>query len=164
MFLAHSKVSWLCPRSRRDVTGITAQPKSMLPPCFRFSGWRTIYGQLRKVQWAFSVRKRHQRNNLAFWTQILRTRGSGVRVSPGAPRFSACYNPFVPSPTSPTHRELVASTTDSGVRLDRFIAAACPELSRTRVQELIEAGLVRVDGKAASKGRSASARWGKNHG
>jgi 23S rRNA pseudouridine1911/1915/1917 synthase len=58
----------------------------------------------------------------------------------------------MPSPNSAAHRELVAVPTDSGARLDRFIAAACPELSRTRVQELIEAGLVRVDGKVASKG------------
>src|SRR6267143_5369838 len=34
----------------------------------------------------------------------------------------------------------------------RFVAAQCPELSRTRVQELIESGLVLIDGKAASKG------------
>ena len=52
---------------------------------------------------------------------------------------------------STTHRAFLASATDSGARLDRFIASACPELSRTRVQELIEAGLVLVDGKAASK-------------
>src|SRR6202011_2782365 len=44
------------------------------------------------------------------------------------------------------------SASDSGVRLDRFVVARCPELSRTRVQELIESGLVRIDGKAASKG------------
>jgi 23S rRNA pseudouridine1911/1915/1917 synthase len=63
-----------------------------------------------------------------------------------------CYNLPVPSPDSAAHRELVVSATDSGVRLDRFVVARCPELSRTRVQELIEAGLVRIDGKAASKG------------
>lgn len=70
----------------------------------------------------------------------------------GAARFYACYNLSVSLPDSVTHRELIASASDSGARLDRFIAAACPELSRTRVQELIVAGLVRVDGKAASKG------------
>jgi 23S rRNA pseudouridine1911/1915/1917 synthase len=53
---------------------------------------------------------------------------------------------------SAAHREFVASSTNADARLDRFIAAACPELSRTRVQELIAAGLVHVDGKAASKG------------
>jgi 23S rRNA pseudouridine1911/1915/1917 synthase len=58
----------------------------------------------------------------------------------------------VPSPASATHRELLVAAADAGVRLDRFIAVACPQLSRTRVQELIEAGLVRVDGKPASKG------------
>ena len=58
----------------------------------------------------------------------------------------------MPSPDSVAHRELVVSATDSGTRLDRFVAAHCPELSRTRVQELIESGLVRIDGKAASKG------------
>jgi 23S rRNA pseudouridine1911/1915/1917 synthase len=35
------------------------------------------------------------------------------------------------------------------VRLDRFVAANCPELSRTRVQELIAAGLVLVNSRAA---------------
>ena len=46
---------------------------------------RTIYGQLKKVQKAFSVRKRHQKNHLGFWTPKLQTRRSGVRVPPGAP-------------------------------------------------------------------------------
>jgi 23S rRNA pseudouridine1911/1915/1917 synthase len=35
---------------------------------------------------------------------------------------------------------------DAGERLDRYLAAKLPELSRTRIQELIEAGLVLVDG------------------
>jgi len=51
-----------------------------------------------------------------------------------------------------THRELLACATDSGTRLDRFVAAHCQELSRTRVQELIESGHVRVNGKPADKG------------
>jgi 23S rRNA pseudouridine1911/1915/1917 synthase len=46
-------------------------------------------------------------------------------------------------------RELIASLTDSGVRLDRFVAVNCSELSRTRVQELIEAGLVLVNSRPA---------------
>ncbi len=58
----------------------------------------------------------------------------------------------MPLNDSVTHRELVVSAADSGARLDRFVAAQCPELSRTRVQELIESGHVLVDGKAASKG------------
>jgi 23S rRNA pseudouridine1911/1915/1917 synthase len=35
---------------------------------------------------------------------------------------------------------------DAGERLDRVVTAHCPELSRTRAQELIEAGLVLVEG------------------
>jgi len=59
---------------------------------------------------------------------------------------------IVPSSQTATHHELVASPAGSGERLDRFIATQCPELSRTRVQELIESGQVHVDGKTATKG------------
>jgi 23S rRNA pseudouridine1911/1915/1917 synthase len=38
---------------------------------------------------------------------------------------------------------------DSGRRLDRVVAKHCPELSRTRVQQLIEEGLVLLNGKPA---------------
>ncbi|HET8922014.1 MAG TPA: RluA family pseudouridine synthase [Candidatus Acidoferrum sp.] len=41
---------------------------------------------------------------------------------------------------------------EAGARLDRVVAARCPDLSRTRVQELIDSGLVLIDGKAAKKG------------
>jgi len=58
----------------------------------------------------------------------------------------------VSSPDSSTHRELAATSSDSGTRLDRFIASHCPTLSRTRVQELIESGLVQIDGRGAKKG------------
>ncbi len=47
----------------------------------------------------------------------------------------------------------IASPDDVGERLDRVVTAHCPELSRTRAQELIEAGLVLVEGKTA-KGSS----------
>jgi 23S rRNA pseudouridine1911/1915/1917 synthase len=43
------------------------------------------------------------------------------------------------------------SSGDAGERLDRVITLRCPELSRTRVKELIEAGFVQVNG-ASSKG------------
>jgi 23S rRNA pseudouridine1911/1915/1917 synthase len=49
-------------------------------------------------------------------------------------------------------RNLVVASADAGTRLDRFIAAQCPELSRTRVQELIDSGHVLLDDKAARKG------------
>jgi 23S rRNA pseudouridine1911/1915/1917 synthase len=54
----------------------------------------------------------------------------------------------VPSPI--THK-LVVQESDSGQRLDRYLAARLPTLSRTRIQELIEGGLVLLDGKR-SKG------------
>jgi 23S rRNA pseudouridine1911/1915/1917 synthase len=54
----------------------------------------------------------------------------------------------VPSPI--THK-FVIEESDAGERLDRYLTARLPELSRTRIQELIEAGLVLVDGKP-SKG------------
>jgi 23S rRNA pseudouridine1911/1915/1917 synthase len=67
-------------------------------------------------------------------------------------RYSPCYNLPVPSPDSTICRELLACATDSGTRLDRFVAAHCHELSRTRVQELIDSGHVRINGKPADKG------------
>ena len=70
------------------------------------------------------------------------------------------YNRAVPPSSSVVHRELIASSSDSGERLDRFIAVHCPELSRTRVQELIDSGQVSVDGGPAKKG-SAHLRGGE---
>jgi 23S rRNA pseudouridine1911/1915/1917 synthase len=58
-----------------------------------------------------------------------------------------CYNPAVSFSIVPL--ELVAGPDDAGLRLDRFVAEHCPELSRSRVQELIESALVLVDGKPA---------------
>ena len=55
----------------------------------------------------------------------------------------------MPIPETNQLQEFAASVSDSGTRLDRFIAGRCPELSRTRIQELIEAGLVLVDGRLA---------------
>ncbi|HWZ98025.1 MAG TPA: RluA family pseudouridine synthase [Candidatus Dormibacteraeota bacterium] len=43
--------------------------------------------------------------------------------------------------------ELLVAPSHSGTRLDRFVAANSPELSRARVQELIESGLVQVNGQ-----------------
>jgi 23S rRNA pseudouridine1911/1915/1917 synthase len=49
-------------------------------------------------------------------------------------------------------REFDVAPEEAGQRLDRVVTAHCPELSRTRIQELIEAGLVFIDGRAATKG------------
>jgi 23S rRNA pseudouridine1911/1915/1917 synthase len=49
----------------------------------------------------------------------------------------------------PAEREHVVTAEEAGRRLDQVLAAAWADLSRTRVQRLIEAGLVRVEGRAA---------------
>src|SRR5258708_22703287 len=61
----------------------------------------------------------------------------------------AWYNQRMPAGTQPKIHELLAIDTDAGTRLDRFVAAHCPELSRSRVQELIDGGLLLVNGKPA---------------
>jgi len=48
--------------------------------------------------------------------------------------------------------QFIVEIDETGRRLDVVVADHCPELSRTRVQELIDAGLVVVDGSAAKKG------------
>lgn len=48
--------------------------------------------------------------------------------------------------------EFAVEPQEAGARLDRIVAAHCTDLSRTRVQELIESGLVLIDGKPAKKG------------
>jgi 23S rRNA pseudouridine1911/1915/1917 synthase len=55
-----------------------------------------------------------------------------------------------------THTFLIEKS-DAGARLDRYLAARVPELSRTRIQELIEAGLVRVAGEATKGSRKLRA-------
>jgi 23S rRNA pseudouridine1911/1915/1917 synthase len=56
-----------------------------------------------------------------------------------------------------TRRRLEITTEQQGQRLDRVVAAECPELSRTRVQELIEEGLALVNGKAAKASQKVRA-------
>lgn len=51
-------------------------------------------------------------------------------------------------PSSARH-ELIVPESGAGARLDRYLATQLPELSRTRIQELIEAELALVDGKPA---------------
>jgi 23S rRNA pseudouridine1911/1915/1917 synthase len=49
-------------------------------------------------------------------------------------------------------RSFVADATAAGMRIDAYLAQAIPDISRARVQLLIEAGQVRVDG-AAPRGK-----------
>jgi 23S rRNA pseudouridine1911/1915/1917 synthase len=51
--------------------------------------------------------------------------------------------------SEPPHLEIKVADEDVGLRLDRIVAKHCPQLSRTRVQELIAGGLVRLNGKTA---------------
>ena len=55
------------------------------------------------------------------------------------------------------HIRIPISAEEAGQRLDRVVAANCPELSRTRAQELIEEGLVRLNGKAAKDSQKVRA-------
>jgi 23S rRNA pseudouridine1911/1915/1917 synthase len=48
-----------------------------------------------------------------------------------------------------TQHEFVTTADEAGQRLDRAVAARLPELSRTRVQELIESSLILVNGLGA---------------
>lgn len=48
--------------------------------------------------------------------------------------------------------QFTVKTAEAGRRLDLIVAEHCRELSRTRVQELIDAGQILVDGSAAKKG------------
>ncbi|HKF39568.1 MAG TPA: S4 domain-containing protein, partial [Candidatus Acidoferrum sp.] len=54
-------------------------------------------------------------------------------------------------------RRFIISQEESGARLDRVVAAHCPEISRTRVQELMEEGLALLNGKAAKGSHKAHA-------
>jgi len=46
-------------------------------------------------------------------------------------------------------QQFLISGEEAGTRLDRIVASRCPELSRTRVQELIDEELILVNGKPA---------------
>ena len=50
--------------------------------------------------------------------------------------------------SEPEHLKIAVEADDAGLRLDRVVATRCPQLSRTRVQELIAGGLVLLNGKS----------------
>ena len=62
-----------------------------------------------------------------------------------------CYNFRVHADSETEIQEFILSAEEAGTRLDRAVALRCPELSRTRVQELIDEGLILLNGKP-SKG------------
>src|SRR5437763_10344926 len=51
-----------------------------------------------------------------------------------------------------TQHQFIVEMDEAGRRLDVIVAEHCPELSRTRVQELIDSGHVHLDDKPARKG------------
>ncbi|MGB7437526.1 MAG: RluA family pseudouridine synthase [Candidatus Acidiferrum sp.] len=55
------------------------------------------------------------------------------------------------------HVHFMATEEESGLRLDRLVVQHCPELSRTRVQELIQSGLVLLNGKTAKDSQKVHA-------
>ena len=57
----------------------------------------------------------------------------------------------------PARQRFLVASEDAGQRLDRYLAAHLPELSRTRVQELIDEGRVRVQGSAARRAHRVAA-------
>jgi len=57
----------------------------------------------------------------------------------------------------PTPQHFQVAPADAGQRLDRFLAARLPELSRTRIQELIAEGHVRVGGASAKASHRVAA-------
>src|ERR1700690_199203 len=60
-----------------------------------------------------------------------------------------CYNLRVPADPFSLPLRFAVSMDSAGLRLDRAVANQFPDISRTRVQELIEQGLVLLNGKAA---------------
>jgi 23S rRNA pseudouridine1911/1915/1917 synthase len=59
-------------------------------------------------------------------------------------------NPQAEARATSSSQILTAASGDAGRRLDLFVAQSVPELSRTRIQELIRDGHIRVDGKIAA--------------
>ncbi len=57
----------------------------------------------------------------------------------------------------PAHQRFVVATKEAGLRLDRYLAARLPELSRTRIQELIAEGHVQAGGAAAKRAHRVAA-------
>ena len=53
------------------------------------------------------------------------------------------------TPTGPITRTFLAAPEAAGLRLDQYLAQAIPDISRARVQLLIDAGQVHLDGHPA---------------
>ena len=63
----------------------------------------------------------------------------------------------MPPAASAAARRFTVSAADAGLRLDLYLASRLPELSRTRVQELIDEGRVRVSGRSPRRAQRIAA-------
>jgi 23S rRNA pseudouridine1911/1915/1917 synthase len=70
---------------------------------------------------------------------------------------SAGATPFEPEAASEETRVFTAAPEGTGERLDRYLASALPEFSRSRVQDLIKQGRVTVDGVPCKSSHHVSA-------
>ena len=71
----------------------------------------------------------------------------GVEVAVAAPVPMLTLDPYAPGADAATH-SVTAPVEAKGLRLDQYLAQAIPEISRSRVQLLIENGQVLVNGAA----------------
>ena len=81
--------------------------------------------------------------------QYVATRG----VEPEAPAEVPVLE-FDDDADDATVRVFPADPAAAGLRLDQYLAQALPDVSRARVQLLIDAGQVRVDGRCRRRRRS----------
>jgi 23S rRNA pseudouridine1911/1915/1917 synthase len=63
----------------------------------------------------------------------------------------------MPPEASAAARRFTVSAPDAGRRLDLYLASRLPELSRTRIQELIDEGHVRVSGRSPRRAQRTAA-------
>src|ERR1700722_4511477 len=63
----------------------------------------------------------------------------------------------MPETLSTPTKKLTATASDAGRRLDLFLAEQIPAVSRTRIQELIQEGRVKIEGRSAKASHRISA-------
>ncbi len=77
--------------------------------------------------------------------EYVKTRGVEEAAAPAIPLLE--LDPYAPGAEEATHR-VVAPAEARGLRLDQYLAQAIPEISRSRVQLLVESGQVLINGAA----------------
>ncbi len=77
--------------------------------------------------------------------EYVKTRGVEEPAAPVVPLLT--LDPYAPGANEATH-SVVAPAEARGLRLDQYLAQAIPEISRSRVQLLVESGQVLINGVA----------------